>query len=227
MGNRILKPLLLPASVALLWLISGWGYAALLASGNSGIPMGLAAVVSPDTMPVRIRSMLDGPGLVLVAGLSALPVAALALALLPGAKTGRQPRGTLFLASWMSMVLAAVAGSAVLAVGGILAMLPFAQVQWTFDMLAPALLTGAYWGVSWGWLPALLAVFLRASADDGGRSPAEQPSSGRQRTGALGASVLFSAALLVALPLAADYPQPAPVSEAVLTPEPAVYGVPD
>lgn len=232
MGKTLLKPLLLPAAVVVLWLISGWAYELLLTAG-SGIPLGLAAVLAPDTMPVRIHSMLDGPGKVLVAALSALPVAALTLAFLPGTTTGKPPRGTLFLASWMSVVLAAVAGSGVLATAGILAAWPLGRLQWIFDMLAPSLLTGAYWGVSWGWMPALLAVYLRrrpedvgSPADDGGSgNQGEGTVPGRQRAWALGAFALFSAALLVALPLTArDSSQPAPVPEAVPTPEPTVYG---
>ena len=234
MGKTVVKPLLLPAAVALLWLLSGWGYEALLTAGNGRIPVWLAAVVAPDTMPVRIRSLLDGPALVLAASLSALAVSALTLALLPaGTRAGRPARGTLFLASWMSVVLAAVAGSAVLATAGILAAWPLGRVQWIFDMLSPSLLTGAYWGVSWGWMPALLAVYLRPRPEDGHRdddgggyaAAGEATSPGRQRAWALGAFALFSVALLVTLPLTArDSSQPAPVPESTPTPEPTVYG---
>ena len=100
MGNTAekLKLLLLPAVIVGLWLISGWAFEALLASGNGRIPIYLATLVAPDTMPVRIKSLLDGSGLVLVAGLTALAVAAFALVLLPDArKTGT--RGALFLAN--------------------------------------------------------------------------------------------------------------------------------
>ncbi|MCQ1952049.1 DUF4232 domain-containing protein [Arthrobacter sp. zg-Y238] len=239
MGNTAekLKPLLLPAVVAVLWLISGWAFEALLTAGNGRIPIYLASLVSPDTMPVRIKSLLDGSGLVLVAGLTALAVAAITLVLLPDSrKTGT--RGALFLANWMSVTLAAVAGSAVLAVASVLAQWPLGRAQWIFDLLGPSLLTGAYWGVAWGWVPALVATFLSAPASDGAgshlpekrhaaRVPEEPAPTARvrQRGWALGAFALFSAAVMVALPLTARDPsQPAPEPAATPTPEPTVYG---
>ncbi|MCQ1986047.1 DUF4232 domain-containing protein [Arthrobacter sp. zg-Y844] len=222
MGNTAagLKPLLLPAVVAALWLLSGLGYSVLVNDGR--LPAAFTALVFPDTLPIRAQVLLDNSGRVLVAGLTALAVAAAALALLPApGRTGATPRHTTFLAAWMAIALAAVAGSAVLGTGLVLADWPMARKAWVFDLISPVLLTGAYWGVVWGWLPALLAS---RTHDDDALPPERRMAP--QRGWALGAFVLFSAAVLVALPLTArgDPSQPSPEPVATPAPEPTVYG---
>ncbi|MCQ1999971.1 hypothetical protein [Arthrobacter zhaoxinii] len=200
MGNSAVKPLLLPAVVAALWLLSGLGYSVLVNDGR--LPAAFTALVFPDTLPIRAQVLLDNPGRVLVAGLTALAVAAATLALLPApGRTGATPRRTRFLAAWMSVALAAVAGSAALGTGMVLADWPTGQEAWVFTMVSPVLLTGAYWGIAWGWLPALVSLAARTHDDDA--LPPEARSTGPRRTWALGAFVLFSAAVLVALPLTA------------------------
>lgn len=198
MGNsgRKLKPLLLPAVVAVLWLLAAWGYSVVTNDGR--IPASSASLISPETLPIRAQVLLDNSGRVLVAGLAALAVAAAALALLPApGRSGSTSKYTRFLAAWMAVTLAAVAGSAVLGTGMVLADWPTGYTAWVFEMIAPVLRTGAYWGVTWGWLPALVSTASHTH-DDG--LPSAERSMAPRRGWALGAFVLFSAAVLVALP---------------------------
>ncbi|MCC9144465.1 MULTISPECIES: hypothetical protein [unclassified Arthrobacter] len=196
-----LKPLLLPAAVAALWLLSGLGYTVLVNDGR--LPAAFTALVFPDTLPIRAQVLLDNPGRVLVAGLTSLAIAAAALALMPTPeRAGATPRHTRFLAAWMAVALAAVAGSAALGTALVLADWPTGHEAWVFNTVTPVLLTGAYWGISWGWLPALVSLVSRA--DDVAMPP--ERSEAPRRGWTLGAFVLFSAAVLVALPLTARTP---------------------
>lgn len=128
----------------------------------------------------------------------------------------------MFLAAWACMVLASVAGSAVLSMGLVLAEWPLPRKADLFAFLTPSLLTGAYWGVVWGWLPALLAAHLPPPPSSRRRAAATR----RTWIPPLAAFGVFSFALVLLLPAVAVDPY-ARAAEPVPTPAQSpvvVYG---
>lgn len=230
MGNSApsLRQLLLPITVAVLWLLPALAGQMFLSWERVSILSPLTTLVFPDTLPERMNGTLEGWSFAAVAVLSALAVAAFATFLLPApGSESRASRKTTFLAAWACMVLASVAGSAVLSMGLVLAEWPLPRKADLFDFLTPSLLTGAYWGVVWGWLPALLAVHLpaakprqagaavaAAAAAGGAANDAGPPPPSRRRAAAprrtwippLAAFGVFSSALLLLLPAVAVDP---------------------
>ena len=237
MGNSVdrLRPLFVPAVIVVLWLLSGLAYS--VTAGSGRVPPAMAALVFPETLPLRAQVFLDVPGRMLVAGLAAAAVAAAALALLPPpARNGTAPRYRVFLAAWMAVALASLIGSAVLGTAMVLANWPVRTTE-LFSLLASSLFTGAYWGVLCGWLPAMVSMYLPVQVPkqhDGALQ--EYPrSDAEHRNRAVAAWAVFSAALLVALPFAAHSPAPPAAADAPSVsaapsvpvepaPEPTVYG---
>ncbi|WAP50643.1 DUF4232 domain-containing protein [Arthrobacter sp. ATA002] len=232
MGNSAhrLRPLLLPATVAVLWILPALARNLLLASGPLAGASSLVTLVFPDTLPERLRYVLDGTGFTVVAGLAALAVAAFSAVLLPSAgRDAGASRRTAFLAGWACIILASVAGSAVLGAGLVLAEWPPARKIYLFESLTPLLLAGAYWGVAWGWLPALLSAGSagrrRSPALPGSPArPQREGSFARPWFGPLGVFTAASVALLILSPMLAAAPQAMTEPEVVPTQEPVVYG---
>lgn len=236
MGNSApsLRLLLLPVTVAVLWILPAVAGYLLVAAAQDTVTPSMAALVFPNALPDHMRYLLDGPGFAAVTGLAALAVAAFAAVLLPAAREGSMSRRTAFLAAWACMVLASVAGSTVLAGGLVLAEWPPARKIYVFSSVTPLLLSGAYWGVIWGWMPALLAARWQglqrtppapATSPSPPAPPRHDGGTARPWLRPLAAFAGFSAVLLMAAPLLAVDPTAAaePVTPEP-TQEPVVYG---
>ncbi|GAA1520470.1 hypothetical protein BJ978_003198 [Agromyces terreus] len=162
---RVARWIVPPVVAIAAWFASGWIAHAGMASGSSAATR-ITRVLAPDTLPVGASA--PGPWGPLAVLASALAIgggfALLALLL----RAGRGTPG--FAAGWLAAVLAGTAVAALPVFGtviaGLVASTPF--VLPTTESAA----VGAYWGVLWGWLPALAVVaFEPARAVTG--SPAQ------------------------------------------------------
>ena len=233
----LLRLLLLPAIVAAVWILTATAGHLLMTPASlrlHPVASSMAALGFPNALPDHLRHLLECPGFAVVTVLAALAAAAFAAVLLPAAGKGAGSRGTAFLAAWACVVVASVAGSAVLAGGLVLAEWPPARKIYIFSSVTPLLLSGAYWGVIWGWIPALLA----ARSPGVQRTPPNPPAppappaqprrdagSGRPWLRPLWAFAGASVALLLLTPVLATDPD---VYAEPVTPEPTqepvVYG---
>ncbi|MFB9796560.1 DUF4232 domain-containing protein [Arthrobacter citreus] len=234
----LLRPLLLPITVAVLWLVTALAGHLLLSTGQPSVSQALSALVFPNRLPDRFSYLLDGPGFTVAAGISAVAVAAFAAMLLPAARrngtertSGTTPRGTAFLAVWACLILASVAGSAVLGAGVVVAEWPPARKIYIFDSVMPLLFSGAYWGVIWGWAPALLAASTGSLAASSGAAAQHRPAkhdggAARPWYRPLAVFTAVSLTLLVMMPTLKTDPGADTVvePEVVPTQEPVVYG---
>lgn len=140
----------------------------------------------------------------------------------------------MILALWFVVILAAAATGGLVALGGIAANWPPARLLELASPVAPAVSTAAYWGLLWGWLPAVLAARpLLQQAAGGPASTASARSASRDEPGSRSwlrplPAALFAMLLITAFPLAQNANQAAapapPVAEPL--PEPVVYGSP-
>jgi hypothetical protein len=232
-----LRPLLVPITVAVLWLMTALAGHLLLTTGQPSAGPALSTLLFPNTLPDRMSYLLDGPGFAVAAGISAVAVAAFAALLMPAVRRsgteGTVPRGTAFLAAWACLVLASVAGSAVLGAGLVVAEWPPSRKIYIFDSVMPLLFSGAYWGVIWGWVPALLAAYsgTQRQASPGhvrsdGGVVMHDGGAGRRWNRPLTVFTAVSLTLLVMMPtLKTDPSTDAVVEPEVLpTQEPVVYG---
>ena len=238
----MLRPLLLPITVAVLWLVTALAGHLLLTNGQPSVSHALSALVFPNRLPDRFSYLLDGPGFAVAAGISAVAVAAFAVLLLTTVRrngtngvNGTVPRGTAFLAAWACLILASVAGSAVLGAGVVVAEWPPARKIYIFDSVIPLLFSGAYWGVIWGWAPALLAASSGVAVQGGAAAQvssatqdgtAAQVSAARPWYRPLAVFTAVSVTLLVMMPTLKADPNPDVVVEPEVLPtqEPVVYG---
>ncbi|MEV7649402.1 DUF4232 domain-containing protein [Arthrobacter sp. NPDC089319] len=236
-SSRRRAALVLAVASSAVWLLTSGVFALLAASGRP-LTMSVVGLVFPATLPAWLASSVAPWPLaaVLVAALAVggatFALAPLATAAADGATTAatRLRRGTLTLALWFIVILAAAATGGLVALGGIAADWPPARLLQLASPVVPAVSTAAYWGLAWGWLPAVLAArpLLRQAAssdlvDSATRSEPGFPSWLRPVP-----AVLFAVLLIAAFPLAQNANQaaaPAPPAAEPL-PEPVIYGSP-
>lgn len=215
------------------WLASSvvpWPLAAVLVSALA--VGGVAFALAP------LASAAARPGTATAAGRTPAATGAVSAAAghTPGiTSAGTARRGTVILALWCVVILAAAVTGGLVALGGIAANWPPSRLLELASPVVPAVSTAAYWGVLWGWLPAVLAARpLLQQAVAGPTSPATSArSASRDEPGSRSwlrplPAALFAVLLVAAFPLAQSANQAAapapPVAEPL--PEPVVYGSP-
>jgi hypothetical protein len=155
---RTIRTILVTTLVAtLIWFASGAASGAL--SWSSVIPFSTAFAL-PETIAGYIWQSVTPWNIVLPA-LGTLAFAA-AFALLQTALL-RASRSTFF-AVWFAAIGASLAVSVLFAIGQITVSWPPIRVATALQPITDALPTGGYWGLVWGWLPALIAVLMARRA---------------------------------------------------------------
>lgn len=218
------------------WIVVGAGIGWLFSGALNGwlltqqvrLPAQFTRMLFPETIAMRTWQSAQ-PWPILLAVFSVLALMAFTLLLLRGAgiragkRAGDQPIG--FLAAWMSIVLAGFAAAAFASLGYVIASWPPARLAWLLDGVQPALLAAGYWGIIWGWMPALAGTLVMKSA-----KPLPAPKAARRRPDAMVLLIagLLAVILVATIPAAYNYtnetqaPQAAPPQPA--TPSPTPYG---
>jgi hypothetical protein len=216
------------------WIVAGAGIGWLFNGALNGwmlthqvrLPAQFTRMLFPETIAMRTWQSAQ-PWPILLSLFSVLALMAFTLLLLRGAgmRAGKQPLG--FLATWMIVVLAGFATATIASLGYVIATWPPARLAWLLDGAQPALLAAGYWGIIWGWLPALAGTLAMKSA-----KPVPDPKAARRQPEAMPLLVagLLAVILVVTIPAAYNYtnetqtPQAAPPPDA---PSPTPYGWPD
>lgn len=151
---------------ATLWLVSGgieW-----LSRRASGFVLEVLDLLAPETVPMG-HLVAPAPWPRVLAGLSALAVAGAYAAALALVRVRRReaPTVTTLAAYWMCAVVAGAVAAAVPFVITVVGAL--ADGRLPSGLAGTYLVTGAHWGLLWGWLPALLARAL--DTDDADSRP--------------------------------------------------------
>lgn len=151
---------------ATLWLVSGgieW-----LSRQRSGFVLEVLDLLAPETVPMG-HLVAPAPWPRVLAGLSALAVAGAYAAALALVRVRRReaPTVTTLAAYWMCAVVAGAVAAAVPFVITVVGAL--ADGRLPSGLAGTYLVTGAHWGLLWGWLPALLARAL--DTDDADSRP--------------------------------------------------------
>lgn len=221
------------------WLLSGALFAALAWFGI--LPASFTRLLFPETVASTAwHSAMPWPAV--IPALSTLTLMGLTALLVhfalpgPAAEQGT-PAGTrastpAFMTVWLCVVLASFATSVLWSAGGVLAQWPPMRAATVFSSVETALLSAGYWGIVWGWVPALAWTLLarrRNSAvrmERAGRLPARALLAGATAACAVllvAAAPLSGAATRAASAASAAQARPAPSPS---TP-PVVYGSPD
>ncbi|MDI3212258.1 DUF4232 domain-containing protein [Arthrobacter sp. AL12] len=239
------------AAAGIGWLISAALFAAL--SWFSVFPVSLTRLVVPETVAASSWHAV-APWPILIPALSVLTLLGmllLLLRLLVSRPADRIDNRTAMMSVWLCVVLASFFTSVLWSAGSITAQWPPPRMAMVFDSAGPALLAAGYWGVVWGWIPALVWIRVAARSLDGDagdnavsgggqdglhplRTAATGPRRPRARLGALLAATAVCAVLLVAAaPLsgaatraAANAAQVRPAPSPSPTEQPVVYGSP-
>lgn len=232
------------AAAGIGWLLSGALFAAL--SWFGVIPASLLRLVVPETVAASAwRAVMPWPLLIpVLSALTLLGLLLLLLRLVVPRPTADRPGGRAALMSvWLCVVLASFLTSALWSAGSILAQWPPPRAAMLFDAAGSALLSAGYWGILWGWVPALAWVRV-GRRGPGGQGDGGIPASadhaltsdtGHRRlpAGALLAATAVVAALLVAAaPLSGSATRAASLAQTRPTPSPSptappvVYGSP-
>lgn len=229
-GKSVIGTAWIVAGAGILWLLSGALNGWMLAH-QVRMPAQFTRLLFPETI-AKSTWQSTQPWPILLSLFSVLATMAFTLLLLRGAglRAGRhpgdQPIG--FLAAWMSIVLAGFAVAGLASLGYVIASWPPARWAYLLDGVQPALLAAGYWGIIWGWLPALAGTLSMKSV-----KPRANPKDALRRPDAMPLLVagLLAVILVATIPAAANYtketqtPQPAPPSPAA--PSPTPYGWPD
>ena len=229
-GKTTIATAWIVAGAGLLWLFSGALNGWMLAH-QVRLPAQFTRMLFPETIAMRTWQSAQ-PWPILLTLFSVLALMAFTLLLLRGAgmragkQAGDQPIG--FLAVWMSIVLAGFATATFASLGYVIASWPPARLAWLLDGVQPALLAAGYWGIIWGWLPALAGTLAMKSA-----KPLPGPKASLRQPDAMPLLVagLLAVILVVTVPSAYNYtkesqsPQAAPPPPAA--PSPTPYGWPD
>ncbi len=154
---RLLRAWLPALLAAALWLVSGW--IEWLSRRRSGFLLEVLDLLAPETVPVSHLGT-PAPWPLVLAGLSALAVAGAYTAALALVRVRRReaPVRTTLAAYWMCAVVAGAVTAAVPFVAAVVGAL--AEGRLPSGLAGTYLVTGAHWGLLWGWLPALLARAL-------------------------------------------------------------------
>ena len=257
MGNRIggtprrAATAATAAAAGIGWLISGALFTAL--SWFSVFPVSLTRLVVPETVAASSWHAV-APWPILIPALSVLTLLGtllLLLRLLVARPADRSDNRTAMMSVWLCVVLASFFTSVLWSAGSISAQWPPSRMAMLFDGAGPALLAAGYWGVVWGWIPAL--VWIRAarsrngdegdtagsgSDSDGLDTPGTVVGPGRRRPRArpralLAATAVCAALLVAAAPLSGAATRAAtsaaevrPAPTPAPTQPPVVYGSP-
>lgn len=192
----------------MLWLVSGaieW-----LSRRSSSFVLDVLDLLAPETVPMgQLDTPVPWP--FVLAGLSALAVAGAHAAALALVRVRRReaPALTTLAAYWMCAVVA----------GGVTAAVPFVAVvvealadgRMPSGLAGTYLVTGAHWGLLWGWLPALVARALDVDDD---------AAAARSRAGLATAGVLVLLAAGVGTAVAAPAAEAARAAAVSAAPEP-------
>lgn len=220
------------------WLLSGALFAGL--SRFSPLPASLARMVVPETVTASSWSTAM-PWPVMVPLLSALTLFGLVQLMVglfvPRTAPDHPGNRAVMGAVWLCVVLASFLTSALWSAGSILAQWPPPRASLLFEGTGPAFLAAGYWGILWGWIPALVGQRVAGNADhNGGIGNADHGTAtlgGRRAWGALTAATALCAVLLVAAaPLsgaatrAASQAKARPAPSPSATAPPVVYGSP-
>lgn len=219
------------AAAGIGWLLSGALFAAL--SWFGVLPASLARMLVPETVVATAwRAVMPWP--LVIPLLSVLTLLGLLLLLLRLAVPRPAADRPGLMSVWLCVVLASFLTSALWSAGSILAQWPPPRAAMLFDAAGTALLSAGYWGIVWGWVPALAWVRVgRRGPDEEGTVPAGAAPHRRLPAGAPVAATAVVAVLLVAAaPLsgsatrAASLAQARPAPAPSPTPSPVVYGSP-
>jgi hypothetical protein len=192
-------------------VLNGW-----LLRSQIALPSQFVNLVVPKTFANTTWQMIQ-PWPVLLVVFSALALISLSALLL--AFSARPTKGKTtpphlgFLAIWMCIVIAAFGTALLTSLGDIIATWPPARLAWMLERVEPALSSAGYWGIVWGWVPALIGSRILRLAH---RESSDAPESGHPRAILSFAAVLIAAVLTASLPLAEHSSQGAKAS----TPEP-------
>ncbi|MCU1425208.1 MAG: hypothetical protein JWM51_1499 [Microbacteriaceae bacterium] len=206
------------SSAAVLWVMSNVVFAWL--TTNSDIPGSFAALVVPASIPYFMVS-LAAPWPVVVFALCGLTFAAVMGGIVAAASRGiRRPA---FLTVWFASIAASFLTSVVFAVGALIANWPPIRLAGIFDGVRDVVLSGGYWGIVWGWLPATLALIVasRRRAD-----ATATPAPRRGRAAFVIGGAVVALALIVSVPVGlgataqVGAPEPTAEPQPVYTPPP-------
>ncbi len=195
------------------WFVSG-ALSAALTNFVPILPSSVIQLVFPPTVP-RASWYLDAPWHVLLPLLSTVTFVGLLVLLID--RVLARPvgdSGIAFFALWLCSVLATFITSLLWALGVLIVSWPPIRIAFLLEDFGATLLAGSYWGIIWGWLPALMAV---RALHDPQRTvrPIALP---LMATAAI--AVMFVGSAPATLDTQIAQPAPAP------TEEPVVYGSP-
>ncbi|MCU1446139.1 hypothetical protein [Cryobacterium sp.] len=140
---------------AVLWLVCSATFGYL--TWRDRLPRQILAHAVAEGMPAGVWN-LPGPWVALVAVVSTVAVFLVHLLLADLVGRGSSgPRITLFFALWFAAVATAVLASAPFALSAIVTEFPPARAAFILDPAGSVMLQSGYWGLLWGWIPALLA----------------------------------------------------------------------
>lgn len=214
-ANRALR---ITAVSGLIWLLTGVVNALFLTS-QTRVPAQFTRLLFPETIALRTWQSAQ-PWPILLALFSVLTLMAFTFLLLRtaglrSAKENRTSPG--FLAIWMCIILAAFATATFTSLGYIIASWPPARLAWLFDGIQPALFNAGYWGILWGWIPAL-AGSLVASHLTVSDSEAAKPVPKKRDGLPVALAVLLALTLTAVVPAAHYYTQNAQAVASISTP---------
>jgi hypothetical protein len=222
------------------WLLSGALFATL--TWFNILPATFVRLLVPETIAATAwRSVMPWP--VLIPALSMLTLVGLMVLLLrpalpnPAAAqptpAGKPASTPVFMTVWLCVVLSSFVTSVLWSAGGILAQWPPMRAAMLFSSVETALLSAGYWGIVWGWVPALAWALLARRRGGAVRTVRAGRAGHRSAVAVLAGATAACAVLLVAAaPLSgaatraasAAQVRPSP-SQSPSTP-PVVYGSP-
>ncbi|PQZ95106.1 hypothetical protein CQ018_07235 [Arthrobacter sp. MYb227] len=214
----------------LIWLLTGV-LNGLILSSQTRIPAQFTRLFFPESIALRTWQSTQ-PWPILLTLFSVLTLMAFTFLLLRTAGLRSAKESTTFpgfLATWMCIILAAFGTAAFVSLGFVFASWPPARLAWLLEGVQPALFNAGYWGILWGWIPALAGswVTARVAASD----PVAPKPAPKQRDGLpVALAVLLALTLTAAVPAAHYYTQNAQAGAVISTtpaepvPTPTPYG---
>ena len=191
--GRIRLPWTAALIAALSWLLCAGAFAAL--AWTERYPRQFLAHFVSEPIPSGVWN-LPWPWSLLVPFASTLVVFLVYLLLAGPLATGPAgSRGARFLALWFVAVAAGFLASLPFALTAVITEFPPSRAAFLLDPAGDWMLRSGYWGILWGWIPALAATFqLRARAGVPAAAPAEPRTGHPRRT-----RLVLAAIVVVAL----------------------------